>query len=237
MGTLLSPSQKCHPFTPSHLAHDLVVSPNKRFRSFEFTPTNPIDIEFNKELRNVRKIESISSEINIKPEKEGISLLTITNLRIEKFSSQSFLLSFKDRGPVIRSVKIGGDAILKRLIVGTGTLFLLIACSWLFTFMFRLGLFGRILLQIRNYNRWICENLWNIERVTQDLKEKQPQENRQVLSLISDGNMRELINRFPQIFSELNPPYIYNTKQNLLKVMLLLGMGFMADLIAILLIV
>jgi hypothetical protein len=27
MGTLLSPSQECHPFTPSYLAHDLVVSP------------------------------------------------------------------------------------------------------------------------------------------------------------------------------------------------------------------
>jgi hypothetical protein len=26
MGTLLSPSQECHPFTPSYLAHDLVVS-------------------------------------------------------------------------------------------------------------------------------------------------------------------------------------------------------------------
>jgi len=27
MGTLLSPSQECHPFTPPNLAHDLVVSP------------------------------------------------------------------------------------------------------------------------------------------------------------------------------------------------------------------
>jgi hypothetical protein len=27
MGSLLSPSQECHPFTPSYLAHDLVVSP------------------------------------------------------------------------------------------------------------------------------------------------------------------------------------------------------------------
>jgi ABC-type spermidine/putrescine transport system permease subunit I len=26
MSTLLSPSQECHPFTPSNLAHDLVVS-------------------------------------------------------------------------------------------------------------------------------------------------------------------------------------------------------------------
>jgi uncharacterized protein YlaI len=26
MGTLLSPSQECHPFPPSFLAHDLVVS-------------------------------------------------------------------------------------------------------------------------------------------------------------------------------------------------------------------
>src|SRR5208337_547244 len=26
MGSLLSPSQECHPFTPSSLAHDLVVS-------------------------------------------------------------------------------------------------------------------------------------------------------------------------------------------------------------------
>jgi Skp family chaperone for outer membrane proteins len=29
MGSLLSPSQECHPFTPSPLAHDLVVSPTK----------------------------------------------------------------------------------------------------------------------------------------------------------------------------------------------------------------
>jgi len=28
MGTLLSPSQECHPFYPSSLSHDLVVSPH-----------------------------------------------------------------------------------------------------------------------------------------------------------------------------------------------------------------
>src|SRR4030065_2583245 len=31
MGTLLSPSQECHPFYPSFLSHDLVVSTRKEF--------------------------------------------------------------------------------------------------------------------------------------------------------------------------------------------------------------
>jgi ribosomal protein L11 methylase PrmA len=31
MGTLLSPSQECHPFYPSSLSHDLVVSARKRW--------------------------------------------------------------------------------------------------------------------------------------------------------------------------------------------------------------
>jgi hypothetical protein len=30
MGTLLSPSQECHPFYPSSLSHDLVVSAKKK---------------------------------------------------------------------------------------------------------------------------------------------------------------------------------------------------------------
>jgi type I restriction enzyme R subunit len=32
MSTLLSPSQECHPFTPSNLAHDLVVSAEENLR-------------------------------------------------------------------------------------------------------------------------------------------------------------------------------------------------------------
>jgi len=32
MGSLLSPSQECHPFTPSYLAHDLVVSAELLYR-------------------------------------------------------------------------------------------------------------------------------------------------------------------------------------------------------------
>lgn len=195
-----------------------VVVENKSIFSLSVDSVSPISLEFHEPVRPVdidpNYTYSLPSPNSILITKAGLS--PFTRLYIP-FKSQN--------APALKSVKVEGNRISLSSLFSYSMMIFLMLIAWAMSLVLRVFYFYRLFLQMNTYRDWMEINASKIERVISKYRKNEAE----IGTLISEADIKNLLQLYPDVYKELLPPTIYGTFSQLRIIRNLAGISIAVD--------